>query len=422
MKILFITFFFPPYKTVASLRTGKTAKILFKMGYDIKIVSAKNNDIKEELAIQVPRDALYQTDWFDMDNFVLQLLGKGNKSVLRDTLHKGDKQTIKSFLLKLFFRIYTFFAYTPDKYIGWYKPAIQESESICKTWKPDIIYASGMPFTSLMVAASLSKKYSIPFVAELRDLWADNHYSKQYFFGKWLEGRTLQKASAIISVSQPLVERLYTKYKIPCYEIRNAFDEEDFIIEKEQCTQNHKIVILYTGMLYAGKQDPTILFQAIASDQYLKDNVECKFYGNALDWVNDVALRYGLANVVEVHSPIERSEVLKLQKNSDILLLLTWNDPKEKGVFTGKLFEYIGSAKPILAIGAMDDVATSVIKDNGFGLASNDISQIVNFIKNIKNDQCVEKINNAYQNNRMAFERNLQVSKLSQVFESILSK
>lgn len=45
-------------------------------------------------------------------------------------------------------------------------------------WKPDVILASAMPYTSLLVAAKLSRKYDIPFVAELRDLWVDNHYIK----------------------------------------------------------------------------------------------------------------------------------------------------------------------------------------------------------------------------------------------------
>ena len=114
--------------------------------------------------------------------------------------------------------------------------------------------------------------------------------------------------------------------------------------------------------------------------------------------------------------------MLKLQARSDILLLLTWNDPQEKGVFTGKLFEYIGSAKPILSIGAVDDVASNLIRDHNFGLASNKIKEIVAFVKNIKDKTVLEEIDNAYKIDRSQFERRYQVEKLVDIFEKIQGK
>jgi len=421
VKILFITFFFPPYKTVASIRTGKTAKLLYEMGHDVKVVSSKNNDMKEELKVEIPIIDLYQTNWLDLDDMVLKLVGK-SKETTRDNLHQGGKITFKNKLIKLFFSIYKYFFYTPDKYIGWYKYAFNQAEEIIKDWKPDVIYASATPYTGLIIASDLSKKYNIPFIAELRDLWSDNHSNRQYLFGKYLEFITLKKASAIVSVSAPLVNKLQSKYKnIPCYEIRNAFDEEDFKYQLNN-TGSEKISIIYTGMIYPNKQNPNILFEAISKDYFLKENVKCMFYGNSLGWVKNIADEYGISSNVEVYNSIDRDEVLKLQSKSDILLLLTWNDPKEKGVFTGKLFEYIGSAKPILSIGAIDDVASMTIVQNGFGLASNNIDEIIYFIKSIKNKELLESVHQSYSNNRMKFERKEQVKKLSDIFSKLVLK
>ena len=89
----------------------------------------------------------------------------------------------------------------------------------------------------------------------------------------------------------------------------------------------------------------------------------------------------------------------------------------EKGVFTGKLFEYIGSAKPILGIGAVDDVASHAINENGFGLSTNNRNDIYTFIKNIKDEEFLEKINNNYLKNRKFFERNYQVDTLEEIFK-----
>jgi glycosyltransferase involved in cell wall biosynthesis len=416
VKILFITFFFPPYKTVASIRTGKTAKLLHEMGHEIRVVSAKNS-MKEELEVEIPGDLLHQTPWFSIDEAVVNLLGRGKKDQLKGEVLHGGKMKLKTKIIQKLFSLYKFFLYVPDQFVGWYKYAVQESEEIIKDFKPDIIYASSGPYTALMIGAKLSKKYNIPFVAELRDLWADNHYDKQYSIGRFLEYITLKDASALVSVSQPLVETLSKKYKVPCYEVRNAFDAEDFKYTHQRMDEK-KIIITYTGMMYAGKRDPLTLFQAIASDVYLKENVECLFYGNSLGWVNERAKEFGITANVKVFNPIEREEVLKLQARSDILLLLTWDDPLEKGVFTGKLFEYIGSAKPILSIGAVDDVASNLIKENGFGLASNDTNEIVTFIKNIKNRDHLESIENGYKEHRAQYERRYQVQKLVEIFDT----
>ena len=37
------------------------------------------------------------------------------------------------------------------------------------------------------------------------------------------------------------------------------------------------------------------------------------------------------------------------------MLLLNWNDPNEKGVYTGKVFEYLSAKRPILAVGGYGD-------------------------------------------------------------------
>lgn len=422
MKILFITFFFPPYKTVASIRTGKTAKLLYNMGHDIKIVSAKNDDLQEELKIEIPEQNLYQTDWFDLDKAILDFLGK-DKNTTKDMLHNGEnKKSFRSKVIDYLFKIYRYFFYTPDKYIGWYKYGLKESEKILKDWKPDIIFASGTPYTGFMIASKLSKKYDIPFVADLRDLWSDNHSHKQYTVGKYLEYRTLNAASSLISVSKPLVEKLQKKYpNIPCYEVRNAFDESDFY--KQETVKNDKISILYTGMMYPKKQDPTLLFEIISQNEELKNKLNINFYGNSLEWIIELAKKHDVESVVNVNLAIERKKVLKLQAQSDILLLFIWNDKNEKGIFTGKIFEYIGSAKPILAIGENSgDVVTSTIRENNFGLVSNNQNEITEFILSITESENVIKYNKAYENNRFKFEREHQIKKLVKIFEKVIKR
>ena len=422
MKILFITFFFPPYKTVASIRTGKTAKLLNKMGHEIKVVSAKNKDMHEELEVEIPLENLYQTEWFDIDQAILNFLGK-DKATAKNIIHNRTvKSNFKNKFIEYLFKIYRYFLYTPDKYIGWYKYGLRNSEEIIKDWKPDVIFASGAPYTGFMIASKLSKKYKIPFVADLRDLWSDNHSRKQYTVGKYLEYKTLKSASALISVSEPLVKKLQKKYpNIPCYEVRNAFDKDDYQINN--LCDSDKISILYTGMMYPNKQDPTLLFDLISKNKLLKDKIILNFYGNSLEWLSELAKKYEIGDIVNIYQPIERKKILELQSKSDILLLFVWNDNKEKGIFTGKFFEYIGNAKPILAIGEnSNDVLTTTIRENGFGLVSNNPNEITDFILSIKESINIDKYKKSYEKSRFKFEREYQTNKLIEIFKEVIKK
>ena len=73
---------------------------------------------------------------------------------------------------------------------------------------------------------------------------------------------------------------------------------------------------------------------------------------------------------MKVHGSISRSEILNIQKKADILLLLTWNDPKQKGLLGGKIFEYIASGNAILSIGVFKDISSEIVVENKFGIAT----------------------------------------------------
>lgn len=423
MKILFVSFFFPPYKSVAAVRTGKTAKLLHEMGNEIKVISAKDKILSDELKVEIPEENLYQTNWFDIDEYVMDLVGINSKASAKNVLHSGQNDSLKSKILKLMFSIYRKLLYVPDKYFGWYKYASNKSEELISEWKPDIIYASGAPYTGLMVASKLSKKFDIPYVLDLRDLWSDNHNHKQYLIGRFLEYKTLKDASALVTVSTPLVDKLKLKYpNIPSFEIRNAFDRDDYDLNiNNKSNKSDKIKILYTGMIYPEKQDPSILFRAIANNKKLKDNISIDFYGNSLGWLSSLSKEYGIESVINIYTPIDRKKILELQSKSDILLLFVWSDKNEKGIFTGKIFEYIGNAKPILAIGDNDDVVSKTIKEDGFGLVSNNEEEISDFILGIQDKDILSKISSSYSTNRHKYERTYQIKKLINIFEDIVN-
>ncbi len=255
----------------------------------------------------------------------------------------------------------------PDDKKGWYKHAVQGGDKFLQSERVDAILSSSYPVTCHLIAKAFAEKYHIPWIADLRDLWTQNpylnHCALRRFAEKRLELRTLNKASAIVTVSKPLAEdlsRLHTHKTV--YVITNGFDPEDACFDPPELTE--KLTITYTGALYNGKRDPLMLFEALKNlirDGIIDpDRVEVRFFGSQDPWLFDDIRDANLDGIVKVFGFIPRDQALQKQRESQLLLLLLWNNPQERGVYTGKVFEYLAAGRPIIALGGLDE---NVVKD-----------------------------------------------------------
>ncbi len=255
----------------------------------------------------------------------------------------------------------------PDSMRGWYKYAVEAGDKILQSEQIDAILSSSYAVTCHLIAKTLAEKYQIPWIADLRDLWTQNPYSNhcapRRFAERNLELQTLGKASALVTVSKPLADdlsRLHTHK--PVYVITNGFDPEDACFAPPQLTD--KFTITYTGGLYNGKRDPSMLFEALKN--LIKDgvidseHVEVRFFGSQDLWLFDEIRDANLDGIVKVFGFVPRDQALQRQRESQLLLLLLWNNPKEKGVYTGKVFEYLAAGRPIIALGGPKE---SVVQD-----------------------------------------------------------
>jgi glycosyltransferase involved in cell wall biosynthesis len=155
----------------------------------------------------------------------------------------------------------------------------------------------------------------------------------------------------------------------PVQVITNGFDPDDFA---RVSAPNRYFSISYTGQLYAGRRDPTQLFEVmqelLQEGLIRREKLRISFYGPIEAWTQPLIERYGLQGVVELHGSIEREQALRRQQESQILLLLGWANPQETGQHTGKLFEYFGARRPILAVGGVRGVLTETLEETGAGL------------------------------------------------------
>jgi len=268
-----------------------------------------------------------------------------------------------------------FLAY-PDNRKYWYNFAIKKGEDILSKEKFDIILSSSAPVTSHLIAKKLKIKYNLPWVADLRDLWTQNHYYQYGLLRKILERRlevkTLDYADGLVTVSKPLAETLKTLHiKKSIFPILNGFDPDD-VNANMVVSLTKKFTIAYTGLLYQGKRDPEILLKAVRElideNMIKSNNIRINFFGPIQHWLTQEIKKYRLEEVFKQHGKVPREIVLKKQRESQILLLLNWNNSREQGVYTSKLFEYLAAKRPILAIGGSKGVVSELLEKTCTGI------------------------------------------------------
>ncbi len=370
MRILIISYYFPPYNSSAAVRVGKTAKYLAKFGHDVKVITADGQGWPNDLACEIPRQNIYYTKWISLQKPLEILFGKRGK-LSEKSMERIREGGFRHFLKSTIYPIYKAILYFPDPLVGWLPYAVKESKRLFEKWKPDIIMASAPPFTSHLIASRLSRKYKIPWMAEFRNLWIDNQCYEYPGWRKSLESkmerRTLSSAIAFITLSEPFGRALSHKYKQPVSIILSGYDTDDYAAENNSISNSRDLQIIYTGNVYAGKQDPSPLFEALSSMGEKADDISVLFYGRQFGETRELAKKFGIEHLVKLNGQIPYRESMVTQKSADILLLLLWNDPKEQGVNPGKLFEYIGTGRPILAIGNDNDVAAELIRNRNLG-------------------------------------------------------
>jgi hypothetical protein len=381
----------------ASPRIPGLVKYLTEFGWEPTILTVPiGNELRNSLGfpagfqekiriVETP----YRGDIFWFWRKIFKLLGfRTDKSILTQTKEKIGITSQKSFIDSLFNLYRTIFAY-PDEEKNWKSPALKVAGELLAKERFDAIISSSSPVTSHIIANNLKQKYKIPWVADLRDLWTQNH---NYSYPRWrkmfeerLEVKTLQIADALVTVSQIDTEKLKILHKKETvYTITNGFDPEKVNDPPTKLTS--KFTITYTGQIYTGKQDPVkflVALNNLISDKIIEpEDIEVRFYGREEIWLKNEIEKYKLFSIVKQFGQVSREIALKKQWESQLLLLLNWEDPKEKGLYTSKVFEYLAAKRPILVTGGYgSDVLEELIKETKAGVYCPNVEDIKKALK-----------------------------------------
>jgi len=383
-------------------RIPKISMYLPKFGWKATIITPKMVKCEKETfgfledffrqveVIEVP----YKGDIFWLWRKVFKILGFNTKESLTEQIKRQiGIDSEKSFLDIIVKWYHMFFAY-PDTEKTWIKPALRAIDNILEEKRFDVLLSSSPFPTTHIISARSKQKFNLPWIADFRDPWTQNHnYPYKYlrkYLEKNLELKTIKSADIITAASPAYAEKQKYFHKKNVFVVTNGFDPKDLNSEDNiELTPN--FTITYTGTIYPRKQNPSKLFNALRRliDRRVitPTDIEVRFFGQKYHWLESTIKKYGLVNIVKQYGKISRRESLRLQKESQILLLLNWEN--ERGVYPLKFFEYLGAQRPILAIGGIpkDDIE-NIILNTQAGVYASTVEEIEialsNFYKEYK--------------------------------------
>jgi len=381
-KVLIITCWYPP-QPYPSFRIVGLAKYLPEFGWQPIVLTSSLGKVS-------PQFRVIETPYRDVLAFWKRLFGFNPNERLRKQVDERFSIASKNRLVDFIFtRLGEIFNY-PDLYRGWKPFAVKAGSEFLQKEGADAILSSSMPVISHLIARELKARYKVPWLADFRDLWTQN-YTYNYgplrkLIDRRLELKTLSSADALVAISQPAAEKLGTLHKgKPVYAIPNGFDPGE--INSPPANLAAKFTITYTGSIYAQGQEPLTLFAALrdlVADGAMKPgDIEVRFYGRKEAWVEKEINDCGLGSIVKQNGVVLREIALEKQRESQILLLLKWEDPQESGVYTGKVFEYLAARRPILATGGSSDVVDELLGETGAGICAPSVEDVKDVLKKL---------------------------------------
>jgi hypothetical protein len=380
-RILLVTGFFPPFSPLGAVRAPALVSYWLAQGHDVRVVAIDNPAIAGKLESPLPPDrvayAPFTPPGESFERLLRPLLQRAAAPGGAEAAAAPARAVPRPPRFQALRHFYQNAVQFPDRYRNWTPAAVAAGLALTRNWAPDVIYSSGPPHSGHVVAGRLARQLGAPWVAELRDTWANNPYSDAPRLIEAAQtlyaNRVLRRAAAAVLLTETAEAEVKAALGCPTIVSYNGFTEADFAgLEQVPPLERERLTILHAGVIYVGRRDPVALFQALAILGPRRHAVRVKFYHDQMEAVARRAERLGVRDCIEICAPVPRRDILAIERQADVLLLCRWADPRDDGVIPGKLFEYIGARRPILAVGSTTGEAADIVRRGNFGLVSNE--------------------------------------------------
>jgi glycosyltransferase involved in cell wall biosynthesis len=380
--VLLVAYYYPPLGGIGSQRSQKFARYLGEYGWRPIVLAPEKGSyyLDPSLDDLTARGVeVIRTRTFDLSSIFKKVIHRKAWDIDGAAGQSQPQLTAENRVLKIMRWIVNTWVYIPDGQIGWFPYAVRAGRRAIEEHQIDAIYSTSFPVTSHLIAYKLKCATNKPWVADFRDLWTEHHYADHSAglrrrIDRMIESRILEKADSILTVSDGFADslrRLAPSKRIEV--IRNGFDSEEFA--KIQRRAPSKWTITYVGSFYGGKQDPSPFLEALArmmEDKKIpREDVCFQVLGEPEPVIKDLLALFGLTDVTTFTGVVPHSASLSYQVNSSVLLFILDSRHANPGVIPGKVYEYLGSGRPILGIVPPNFEIARIVRETGAGVTVN---------------------------------------------------
>jgi Glycosyltransferase Family 4/Glycosyl transferases group 1 len=430
MKILVISWYFPPGNDIGAIRVARTAEYLRDLGHDIWVLTAERSHADTSLETTLASEQIIRTRWFDVAHLDPSRTWPSRKGTNKtstapdsgEPTHQSPTRSFVRWMRKQCSEPYAI----PDRQIGWLLPLLRAGHTLLSQHKFDLLYASGPPFTAFLAAHSLSTARDLPWVAEYRDSWSRDVYASKPAWRQsidaFLENRTSQKAAAIVTVSEPWAEYFRARFRKPTVAIYNGIDIQDTGVGQDRKrAPDAPLSIVYVGAMYDGLRDPSVLYEAIKHAKLGARDVQISYYGPSSKDIQPLAAKFDVSDIVSLNRRVSHRASLDIQREGDVLLLL--QSPLDTRNVPGKVFEYFAARRPILGLGLDNGVPAEFIRQRNAGIYVSDPEVIAEQLKRwIAEKRASGMISDLPESASNGLWRHEQLQRLDDFLRSIISR
>ena len=373
-KILIITYYWPPAGGPGVQRWLKFVKYLPDFGIQPVVYIPENPTypiVDQNLVNEVSDKAIILKQKIFEPYQLASFLSKNKTKKISSGIIPNQKK--QSFLDKTFLWIRGNL-FIPDARVFWVKPSVAYLEKYIMDNNIDTIITSGPPHSLHLIGLELKQKLNLKWFADFRDPWTTIGYHKSLRLSgfaakrhKALEHQVLNTADTIIVTSKTTKTEFQAITTKPIAVITNGYDTEE--VEKQ--TLDSKFSLAHIGS-FLSERNPLILWESLVELIHeipdFKAHLEIKLIGAVSQEVLETISQFGLNPYLNNLGYVSHAEAIAHQRKSQVLLLIEINSEDTKSIIPGKLFEYMVSNRPIIAIGPKGSDFAEIITNTNTGV------------------------------------------------------
>ena len=372
-KTLIITYYWPPAGGPGVQRWLEFVKYLPEFGIEPIVYCPENPNypiIDKSLVSEIPENITILKQSIKEPYGLASWFSKGkSKKISSGVIPKAKKQSLIEKAM-LYVRGNYFI---PDARKNWIQPSVAFLSNYIKEHQIETIITTGPPHSLHVIGLQLKEELDINWIADFRDPWTTIGYHKDLKLTESskakhinLEQNVLNTADEIVVTSNHTKNEFQTKTKQPISVITNGYDTHSVRVEGK----DELFTLSHIGSLLS-ERNPEVLWETLSELIEEHENFSKTFKLQLIGVVSDDVIesihKNGLKNHVNVVGYVSHDEALKFQMQSQLLLLIEINSEETKAIIPGKVFEYLISETPILAIGPKDADVEQIIKSTNTG-------------------------------------------------------